>query len=213
MSFLADNGGARFPQDSYYGGRASSVAPNGQYDWRQQGRDGGYDQQQQYGPYAGGRGQRFSRMNSESQFTPRYAEQNVYPTAANQRSYETVASGSGSGASGGEPAGYQTDPTSSDNSSIERMQAPPKRQEPVNDYGIGFNQSPTYQPSAFTVGVNDATGPPVPQHGYNGPPVPQKDGGRGPGSVLRKEVSPPNDGRPGMGEKRKSWFSKRFSKQ
>ena len=152
-------------------------------------------------------------------------EQNVYPMPSNGRSYETVASGSGSGTSA-ELAGYQTDPTSSDNSSIERVQSPPKRQpNPANDYGIGFSQSPTYQPPAFTVGVR-GPGPksPIPlghpaqlqQNAMAPPPVPRKDAGGN--TIVRKptatsvSMQQPQQ-RPVMPEKRKSWLSRRFSRQ
>jgi hypothetical protein len=181
--------------------------------------------------------QRYSRMASEPQFRNAYnqGEQNIYPVPNNGRSYETVASGTGSGVSG-EPAGYQTDPTSSDNSSFERVQSPPKRQpDPANDYGLGFSQSPTYQPPAFTVGVR---GPgqrsPLPpghsaqaqQNGMNRmdgmapPAVPRKDASGN--TIMRKPTAPsmgmqpqlqaPAQQRPAMGEKRKSWFARKFSK-
>lgn len=88
-----------------------------------------------------------------------------------------------------------TDPTSSENSSIERRQSPLRRQQDsVNDYGIGFNQAPEYQPSAFTIKGG------APQNG-EGPPVPHKEAG----SVIRK----PNGGSQAGSEKqkkRRSWF-------
>jgi hypothetical protein len=170
---------------------------------------------------------RFSRMGSEplpQGYGGRPEQQAVYPIPSNHRSYETVASASGSGTSA-EPVGYQTDPTSSDNSSIERMQPPPKRQpDPANDYGIAFAQTTTYQPPAFNIGANGsaAGGPPMaPSHNQNGgsyayssnPPVPQKDRNL----VARRPThSASNDqlqARPSVGDKRKSWFSRRFSKQ
>jgi len=153
--------------------------------------------------------------------------QNDYSIPSNHRSYETVTTASGSGSSA-EPAGYQTDPTSSDNSSIERMQSSvPKRQpEPVNDYGIGFGQSPSYQPPSFSLGVpnsgmnggvggggysngNNYQVSGAPNYGNAPPPVPQKEGG-----ILRKPISnnPVHQARPAQPEKRKSWFSRRFSK-
>lgn len=137
----------------------------------------------------------------EQQYRNRQNAANLYGAGNNQRSYETVASGSGTSA---EPAGYQTDPTSSDNSSIERQQ--PRRQpEPINDYGIGFSQTPEYQTSSFTV-----ASPGSAQYGYqNGggaPAVPRKDG-----AILRKPTTQESQQRPDTGEKRKSWF-KRLSK-
>lgn len=133
-------------------------------------------------------------MNPEPQPNQRGIPYSNAP--GDHRSYDTVASGSGTS---GERPGYITDPTSSDNSSIERQQSPLKRQQvPVNDYGIGFNQSAEYQPSAFTVGRDGQQ-----QGGGARPPVPGKDG-----SILRK---PTQDSQAGQekANKRKSWFSLR----
>ena len=203
-------------------------------------RDAYHDQQSGYGGYGppqqnGRRG--VPRMASEPQYGSSYRQQypQEHPIPNNHRSYETVTTASGSGSSA-EPAGYQTDPTSSDNSSIERVQTVPRRQpEPSNDYSIGFNQSPTYQTPAFTVSmpnqVLNGVGPGG--GGYNtyqmtgapgyansaAPPVPHKDGG----AVLRKPISAGHSQqqmpmpmqmqmRPAQPEKRKSWFARRFSK-
>ncbi|KAJ9157470.1 hypothetical protein NKR23_g556 [Pleurostoma richardsiae] len=225
-----NNNGGRFPTDSYYGGRPSStIRPGGSaIDLRQ---DGGmnresYNDPQGYGNGGYGNGhpgpsrQRYPRTASEPQFNNyRNGDANVYPVPNNHRSYETVASGSGSGTSA-EAAGYQTDPTSSDNSSIERRQSPPKKPDPANDYGIGFNQTPEYQPSAFTVGFNGKQQPNGAYQNSGGPngypaapPVPRKDGG---GTILKKQpthTSTSSAKRPDVGEKRKSWFARRFSKQ
>ncbi len=202
-------------------------------------RDVYYDQQQSgyggYGPPQQNNRRTFARMASEPQYGSAYRQQQYpqeYAIPNNHRSYETVTTASGSG-SAAEPAGYQTDPTSSDNSSIERVQTVPRRQpEPSNDYSISFSQSPTYQTPAFTVGM-----PPAVHNGVGGggggggfnnhyqvagapgyanvaaPPVPQKDGG----SILRKPTSAAGGQgqqlRPAQPEKRKSWFARRFSKQ
>lgn len=202
-----DNG-PRFPQDSYYGGRSNSafrpestmydnrqsVMMNGPRDtYHDANEGGGYT----YNNNVGARN-RFSRMQSEPAVSGRGGgpDRSVYPMPNNHRSYETVASGSGSG-SLGEPAGYQTDPTSSDNSSIDRR-SPPKRQEPTNDYGISFGQP---QPPTLGLGAS-----PLGQSA-----VPRKETG----SLLRKpsksaQPSTHAQERP-KSEKRKSWF-KRFSK-
>ncbi|RYP45101.1 hypothetical protein DL769_011482 [Monosporascus sp. CRB-8-3] len=188
----------RFPQDSYYSGRRDSTL----YDSRQPAMGGQQREPGYYDGQDGGR-TRYSRPQPEPPMMNRPAGgRNVYPMPNNHRSYETVASGSGSG-SYGEPAGYQTDPTSSENSSIERR-SPPKRQDPVNDYGISFGQESSYQAPNFGVPMGaSATG--------SGPP-PRHQGG----SLLRKTSRAGNPGsaqdRQGMGEKRKSWFSRRFSK-
>lgn len=206
-SYYGNNG--RPPQDSWHGGSRPTRIESGMYDQRQSAmvmnpRDSYYEGFDG-GPYSnGGPGMgarnRISRNQSEPQLNGR--ERNVYPIANNHRSYETVASGSGSG-SMGEPIGYQTDPTSSENSSIDRR-SPPKRQDPINDYGISFGQSPSYQAPGLSLSQGRVENP---------PPLPRKDQG----SILRKpsKATTSNENsqeRPGMGEKRKSWFMRRFSK-
>ncbi|KAK3394170.1 hypothetical protein B0H63DRAFT_517316 [Podospora didyma] len=231
-SYYGGNGAnSRFSHESYYNSRPPSMMygkqPEGsQHDLRQMGQRDTYHEQQPgsgYGtPQNSGR-RAYPRMSSEPQFAPpvqRNQPSNEYTLPSNHRSYETVASASGSGTSG-EPAGYLTDPTSSDNSSVDRMQAVPKRlPEPMNDYGIGFGPNLAVQPPAFTVGIKGA-GPNRPQsnaYPTNGtvnyatapPQLPPKDRGL----ITRKP--PPtevNQLRPAQPEKRKSWFSRRFSKQ
>ncbi|KAK4230581.1 meiotically up-regulated gene 9 protein [Podospora fimiseda] len=221
--------GGRFSHDSYYGSRPTSMmyaerTGGSQQDLRQMngGYRDAYDQQSGYHPHTplqNGR-QRWQRMQSEPQNGYRQ-NHNEYSLPSNHRSYETVTTASGSGSSG-EPAGYQTDPTSSDNSSIERVQSGPKRQpEPVNDYGIGFSQSTAYQPPTFSVGPQSSSSSSQDLNNYQvsgaqsqGPPpqVPQKEPR---GTILRKQVTAPVNNvqqRPDGPEKRKSWFSRRFSK-
>ncbi len=238
--------GGRFGHDSYYGSRPPSTmyahrAEGSQQDLRmsgmgqQRGDNGYYDQQSGYGggggygpPQQGGR-RGVPRMYSEPQYGNNgYRQQrdphDYPPQNGGHRQYEAGASASGSGSSA-EPAGYQTDPTSSDNSSIERVQTIPRRQpEPVNDYGIGFSQNQQgYQQPAFTVNVQNQGGSnnggrfndnyqvsaaPAPTYGGGAPPqVPRKEST----PVLRKQLStgPAQQAPP---EKRKSWFSRRFSK-
>lgn len=165
-----DGNSGRFAQDSYYGSRPPSImyanrANGSQQDIRSGGtgqRDG-YDQQSGYGgqgPPPQNNRRAWSRMASEPQYgsASRQPSSQDYPIPPlNHRSYETVASAAASGSSG-EPAGYQTDPTSSDNSSIDRVHAIPRRQpEPMNDYGIGFSQSPASPPPAFSINVQPPT--------------------------------------------------------
>lgn len=94
-----------------------------------------------------------------------------------------------------------TDPTSSENSSIDRRQSPQKRQpEPIDDYGIGFTQTPQYQTSNFSVGSYG--GPQqISQAGGPGPAVPSKGG-----SILRKPIQVAQE-QDDKQKKRKSWFS------
>ncbi|KAH6690421.1 hypothetical protein F5X68DRAFT_69783 [Plectosphaerella plurivora] len=225
------NNGARFPQDSYYGSRPMSMirsdsshvdfgrGQRGSFYEGSQANGDSYTHSANGGPSGYGPGssrQRTPRMMSEPMpaFREQREQQQIYPLPHKDRSYETVTTAAGSGSS--DQAGYQTDPTSSDNSSVHRT-SPPKRQEPVNDYGIGFNQSSSFQPAGFNVanGARNAgpssqsqqRGPPPPPHGQMAPPqVPPKNGN----VLLRKQVSPAT--RPEPVEKRKSWFSRRFSK-
>ncbi|KAI0203942.1 hypothetical protein F4808DRAFT_393522 [Astrocystis sublimbata] len=207
-SYYGNN--ARQPQDGWNGASRPSRTDSGVFDPRQSmmmgnSRDSYYEGMDG-GPYGNGGGPSMAARNkySRNQSEPYMSnhERNVYPAPNNHRSYETVASGSGSG-SMGEPGGYQTDPTSSENSSIDRR-SPPKRQQPMNDYGISFGQSPSYQ--APGLGFNRGSA-------GTSPPVPRKD----PGSLLRKPPTTAGSNgspqkRPDMGEKRKSWFMRRFSK-
>jgi len=112
-----------------------------------------------------------------------------------------------------DPAGYQTDPTSSDNSSIHRT-SPAKRvnervNERVNDYGIAFSQSQSYKAPALTVNLtppsngNNLPTPPNASYQNPLPTIPRKQV-----STLKRQVSTTPSG----GEKRKSWFARRFSK-
>ncbi|KAK3310144.1 uncharacterized protein B0T15DRAFT_26192 [Chaetomium strumarium] len=222
-----NGGGGRFTHDSYYGSRPASMmyanrGDGSQPDLRLGGngqRDSYYDYQP--GPSAPNGRRGWPRTGSEPQFSSSSRQQNPqgYPGPSNHRSYETVTTASGSG-SLGEPAGYQTDPTSSDNGSIDRVQSVPRRQPgPINDYGIGFSPSPSsYQPPSFSMGMqgsstNGGSGPV--NYGGAAPPVPQKE----PAPVLRKAVTAgpiqqqqQQQQRPVQPEKRKSWFTRRFSK-
>ncbi|UNI15166.1 hypothetical protein JDV02_001729 [Purpureocillium takamizusanense] len=212
----------RFPQDSYYGSRPASFRAESSYGAMTPGanRSSYYDAQGYGSGYSNGYGrpnarERAQRMHSEGHYqTYGREQQNIYPMPHKDRSYETVTSAAQSGIS--DAAGYQTDPTSSDNSSIDRTSSA-KRQEPVHDYGIGFSQAPTYQATNLSVGLGGNSGnnhplPPAPaqqqqqqpqqqQHG-GAPAVPRKQ------TVLKRQVS-----RQESPEKqRKSWFGRRFSK-
>jgi hypothetical protein len=221
--------GGRFPHDSYYGGRPQSTfrleeQPNhyprqspgpGRDSYLSEGQQG-YNNGYSPGPNNAGR-QRYPRTASEPHFNSyrQQADPGVYPIPNNHQSYETVASASGSGTSG-EQAGYQTDLTS-DNSSAERVQAVQRqKREPANDYGIGFSQNAAMPTTSFNVGVNGSsvnTNSPLANgyqanggHDYGAPPVPTKEAGKG--MLLRKSTNQSTE----KVDKRKSWFSKKFSK-
>ncbi|KAG5952266.1 hypothetical protein E4U53_001281 [Claviceps sorghi] len=211
----------RFPQDHYYGSRPVSYRAESQpvvptpgiarasyYDTQNAGA-GNYDRA------IGNR--RISRdRGPKSTSDPHYQvygrEQGVYPMPHKDRSYETVTSAAPSGHS--DPAGYQTDPTSSDNSSIDRI-SPEKRHEPTNDYGIGFSQPQGYEVPSFTVSNssrNHALPPPPPPHDATQstarPTTSRK------GSLLRRQPTQNNDAinTNNNSDKRKSWFGRRFSR-
>ena len=87
----------------------------------------------------------------------------------------------------------------------------------MNDYGIGFDEPASFQPAAFDIANGARNG--GPSHGQYGasqpaqaqmgpPPVPQKSGG----VLLRKQSPAQQQQRPETADKRKSWFSRRFSK-
>jgi len=155
---------------------------------------------------------RYPRTASEPHFG---AGGGVYPPNGNPQSYETVTTGSGSS---GDPLGYSTDP-SSENSSVDRV-APLPPKEPAEIYGFaGFGNNPQYLPPG--AGLNE-------HYVSNGGPVQQGSGyqNQGPPPLPRKENAPRvpiklgatsgtvqvTEQRPGAGEKRKSWFGRRFSK-
>ncbi|EPE29675.1 hypothetical protein GLAREA_00835 [Glarea lozoyensis ATCC 20868] len=149
---------------------------------------------------------RYPRTASEPQFN-----NGVYPSPGNQQSYETVTTASGSGS---DPIGYSTDP-SSENSSVDRIAPQVPIKEPQETYGFnGFGTTPQFAPQAN--GMNGQRGP----HGYveqQGPPPPRKLGKSSPSQPMKLgdtsgNVGPPPTQRPDVGEKRKSWFGKRFSK-
>lgn len=177
---------------------------------------GFFDGQSVYGYNQQSQGRQHTRDRQRLHPDHYQHQQPVYPMPHKDRSYETVTSAAASGNS--DPAGYQTDPTSSDNSSIRRA-SPAKRPEPVNDYGIGFSQSQSYQPQSFAFesqaspsasGNHPLPTPPphaAQQQQYQAPPaVPRKNAP----AVLRRE--PSNQSPQDAGGKRKSWLSRRFSR-
>ncbi|KAF6808264.1 hypothetical protein CMUS01_13936 [Colletotrichum musicola] len=214
--------GPRHPHDSYYGSRPTSYRPESQFGMGPS-RQSYHDSYQNGGGYYGGNDLPYRQRVPRTQTDPQMSgygrgEQNIYPLPNKDRSYETVTSAAGSGSSA-DQGGYHTDPTSSDNSSIERV-APAPKPEPVNDYGIGFSQNQSYQTPAFKFETGTPNGQPNGQpsgQGYSsaktGPPMPEKS------NVLRRPVAAPQpqqqqqpQARPEMPAKRKSWFSRRFSK-
>ncbi|KAK7970011.1 hypothetical protein PG988_009084 [Apiospora saccharicola] len=188
--------------------RRSGLYPNS-YNGNRDSYFEGYDGAYGYGANGNtGNRNRVPRNYSESQLNGRpAADRNVYPVPSNHRSYETVATGSGRSGSPGDAVGYQTDPTSSENSSIDRRM-PPRQRDPANDYGISFGQAAAYQPPSLSI---PASQPRTMPDGSNAvpPPAPKQGGG----GLLRKgsKTAGAQQGSD-KGDKRKSWLARRFSK-
>lgn len=152
---------------------------------------------------------KYPRTASEPQFN----SGGVYPSPGAQQSYENVTTTSGSS----DPAGYTTDP-SSENSSIDRMQAVPR--EPVDNYGFnGFGN--IHQFATPGANENAPTGAQRQGSGYPnqaGPPtqVSQTAGSRAPIKLGTPTGGPSPvpapQTKPAVQDKRKSWLGRRFSK-
>lgn len=215
----------RYAQNGYYGGggRSQSYRPESTY---MDNRQNGMARPESYYAIGDNTGvpsngyypnrARYPRTASE----PHYNNgQGVFLGPGNQQSYETVTTASGSGSS--DPVGYSTDP-SSENSSMDRIPPPPQK-DLAETYGFnGFGGTPQYQPMG--VGINEQYGSNGAQRQGNGyqsqapPPLPRKESAGPPRVPIKLGATSGNagvltkDGRPAAGEKRKSWFGKRFSK-
>lgn len=213
-------GQQRLANDAYFNNRPISLRPdNSQHDMGQ--RNSRFDgQTYNNGNGSGPNRQRMSRVQTDSQLQGYGQARNshIYPLPHKDRSYETVNSAAGSGNS--EQAGYQTDPTSSDNSSIDRTM-PAKRHESINEYGPGPSypqQFPQRRPIAS--GVEDY-GRPVQapsQAPYATPAAQQQAPPKQKNTLLRRTSTQQTQQSQKLAqpveasEKRKSWFSRRFSK-
>ncbi|KAF4631526.1 hypothetical protein G7Y89_g6609 [Cudoniella acicularis] len=210
---------SRNNHNSYYG-RSQSYRPDSTYtDARYNGmnRESYYNGGDNAGPSNGyyPNRARYPRTASEPHLNN---GQGVYPVPGNQQSYETVTTASGSGSSA-DPVGYSTDP-SSENSSVDRITALPSK-EPVEIYGFnGFGNAPQFVPPGIALNeqivANGQNGGQRQGNGYpnQGPPPPPRKNGRVPvrfGETSGNAAPQPAQ-RPPAAEKRKSWFSKRFSK-
>lgn len=169
------------------------------------------------------------RNNSDPALYGHNGSQEVYPSHAQQMSYDTVGSAS-NGSHATDQWGNSTDP-SSENSSIDRVQAPTKVVKPDlgETYGFnGFGGGPQFQGPILEEHGQGAPGygqpgygqeQAVARNGYsqqgNGaapPPPPHKDDRP---RVPIKLGAPPVGSRPPPPvdtEKRKSWLKRRFSK-
>ncbi|KAH7160213.1 hypothetical protein B0J13DRAFT_124169 [Dactylonectria estremocensis] len=211
----------RFPHDSYYNGRPQSFRPEQtQFDL---GTRSSYFEGQPHGGSQnnGPARQRMPRIQTDPQYSSRGRNPNIYPMPNKDRSYETVTSAAGSGNS--DQAGYQTDPTSSDNSSIDRT-VPPKRHEPGNDWGAarpGQGQQQQYQRGYLAPVPNGQYGRQPQQQQQqqaprSAPPTavsqPPPAVGKQKNTLMRRTSTQQTQQETPGSEKRKSWFARRFSR-
>lgn len=225
----------RFPENGgYYGNRMSYGRPDSYIEnfghsatQRDRDRDRDHHQNRKFGPRTQSDPMLYGGHNIQSQ--------GIYPSHANQQSYDTVTS-SGTGSHGTEPWGNSTDP-SSENSSIDRLSQVPK-QDLGEIYGFnGFGAGPILEehhkdaPAYGQPGY--AQSHTIPNQGYayqgNGvPPVPPPHVhpretrprppiklGTTPGNpyVNGKALPPQPLNRIDTSEKRQSWLKRRFSKK
>ena len=223
-------------RSSYYGGggygdqnqnRFSSVSgyhPNSQsfrdsYDgYGQGGPVGGPPQRMRYG----------NRMQSDPGWHNRQSSHGVYPMNGHQQSRDTVNTNGSNGSHSDGP--YSNDP-SSENSSIERAgPVRPPQQDMGEQYGFnGFGRGPIMEEYPQASGSYFGGAPPPPAHNgvpsQNGmPPPPPKhvvapapiklnSSGAPPTEMTRPNtLSKENSNIGANGDKRKSWFKRRFSK-
>lgn len=225
--FGGPNGGAMgrgHAQDSYNGGRPINFRPDSYID--NKGINNGMSRPGSYydnntrpsNGYYPSRA-RYPRTASEPHFN---GGTGIYPAYGNQQSYETVTTTSVSGSSG-DPLGYSTDP-SSDNSSLDRVQPPSVPEHGNGGYGTHNYQAANYAANGYGVSQGKQPDMPAAGGGYQfkigaPPPLPRKDINQGLprvpiklGTSAGTATTNQQATRPGAGEKRKSWFGKRFSR-
>ncbi|GME66376.1 Transcription factor [Neofusicoccum parvum] len=221
----ADFSGYTSRRSSYYGGngnnRYSSSTANGSgyYAGRNPASPRPVEDPYQPTPIAAPGRNRFGQRVQQDMMPPRppVHGQGMYPGHSYQQSRDTVNTGYSN--SSGEPWGNSTDP-SSENSSIERMPAQ-KQPDLGEQYGFnGFGGNPIAEEYDYNNNEYDqqnyAPAPAVGNGAYynqnqGAPPVPSKMGDGPP----QQPITAAPARRPvmnGDGEKRKSWFKRRFSK-
>ncbi|KAF2204178.1 hypothetical protein GQ43DRAFT_438168 [Delitschia confertaspora ATCC 74209] len=190
-------GGYGSRRSSYYGGydqnRDRYSQAGGYYGGRQVavGRDSYADGGQN------GMGPPRSRYNPRHQANGYNNGQGVYPTPGYHQSRDTVNTHNSNGS--------YSDPNSDENSYQERRPAVAKP-DLGEQYGVGFGGAPN---------IPEYSNPSA-SYGIPAPAVPTKAGPIKLGGGQHQEASRPGSQRPAVGpedgDKRKSWFKKRFSK-
>ncbi|KAF1981344.1 hypothetical protein K402DRAFT_237713 [Aulographum hederae CBS 113979] len=223
---------------SYYSGgydqanvRHSQVGPGGYFGGRQ--RDSYADGYGNNMPISPPSRNRFNqRQHSDPSVLNKSSQtQQVYPSPGFQSSRDTVDTGISSGRS--EPWAINTDPTSSENSSIDRANAAMRQDaNMMNDHAYNSSfQNPIDEEGGyhhgFGVGGPNPRSMHLQQPGNNGPPVPAHDrpaqprnhliklgaGGPQPTNKSNAIVTTRPDIQRVPSEQRKSWFKRTFSKR
>ncbi|RII07584.1 hypothetical protein CUC08_Gglean008554 [Alternaria sp. MG1] len=149
-----------------------------------------------------------------------YNDQNRFSTASGyfpQRQTQLNTNGSNGSHSDGP---YSNDPSNSENSSIERgIPVQPPQQDMGSQYGFnGFGRGPIMEeyaqgppPPAHGMPSQNGMAPPPPKHAAQAAPI--KLGGGGPPATENTRPAMLSKKSSDAGDKRKSWFKRRFSKE
>lgn len=193
--------------DSYYGGGPNS-GPKSVYRDSYNNQSGYFEGHGANNGYHPSR-QRIPRTQTEP-ISNGHNQIQYQGSYANQPSYETMTTGSGSSA---EPLGYQTDP-SSDNSSFDRGPAGDLGGHNAGYSGMNTNghyPNLSYSSTAsnqYTYGNENGNDPPPPPHKGSAPRVPIKLGSGTADPSASSGVYVPPKPEP---TKKKGWLSRKFS--
>ena len=215
-------------RSSYYGGGGGGGGYNdqnrfstasGYFPQRQTQRDSYADGYGQGGPVGGPPRLRYgNRMQSDPGWNTRQSQQGVYPMNGYQQSRDTVNTNGSNGSHSDGP--YSNDPSNSENSSIERgIPVQPPQQDMGSQYGFnGFGRGPIMEeyaqgppPPAHGMPSQNGMAPPPPKHAAQAAPI--KLGGGGPPATENTRPAMLSKKSSDAGDKRKSWFKRRFSKE
>ncbi|RYN80230.1 hypothetical protein AA0117_g3171 [Alternaria alternata] len=214
-------------RSSYYGGGGGGgyndqnrfSTASGYFPQRQTQRDSYADGYGQGGPVGGPPRLRYgNRMQSDPGWNTRQSQQGVYPMNGYQQSRDTVNTNGSNGSHSDGP--YSNDPSNSENSSIERgIPVQPPQQDMGSQYGFnGFGRGPIMEeyaqgppPPAHGMPSQNGMAPPPPKHAAQAAPI--KLGGGGPPATENTRPAMLSKKSSDAGDKRKSWFKRRFSKE
>jgi hypothetical protein len=196
----------------YYPNNRQSVVRDSYDGYGQGGPVGGPPQRMRYG----------NRMQSDPGWNNRQSTHGVYPMNGHQQSRDTVNTNGSNGSHSDGP--YSNDP-SSENSSIERARpVRPPQQDMGEQHGFnGFGRGPIMEEYPQATGgyfggaqpppAQSGMPPPPPKHVTAPAPIKLNSSGAPPAELARPNtLSKQNSTTGANGDKRKSWFKRRFSK-